>query len=254
VRSVGKIPRLSAADLEPIVEKCEQLYRRLNPKERSGLLREINEAIANYEFRCGQARAPGQFRKRVEDMRSALRRLQMKLPTDRHDDLFEFTVKLGDAYAAKHGAHPGITPVRMEDLSSMGIEDEFRYDSARRFQELKEAVDQVLSWTSGYQAEPIPRGGWVDLERIYGPTRGPLVSLTGKDLPGIFEKYIGQIEAGRQTNPPWVKFVSEVCKKVRIISRSNGLTPSAIRKNRKRLKSTPDPFELEEPIGPLWED
>ena len=250
--SSRKIPRLSTADLQPIVEKLTRNGRGLDVDLRRDLLWEINEAIARYEFRCGQARAPAQFRRRIEDMQSSLRRLQMKLPADRHDDLFEFTVQLGEAYAAKHGAHPGISPVRMGNLSSMGIEDEFRYDSARRFRELKEAVDQVLNWTSGHQAVPMPRGGWANLERIYGPTRGPLVALTGKDLPGIFEKYIGQIEAGQQANPPWVKFVSEVCKKVRIISRSNGLTPSAIKKYKMRLKKKPDPFELANPTGPGW--
>ena len=62
LRSVGKIPRLSAADLEPIVAKCEQLYRRLNPMERRrGLLREINEAIANTNLDAGRPALPDYF-------------------------------------------------------------------------------------------------------------------------------------------------------------------------------------------------
>ena len=132
----------------------------------------------------------------------------------------------------------------------MGMEDEFRFNSARRFRELKEAVDQVLSWTKAHGAVLMPRGGWANLERIYGPTRGPLVALTGKDLPGIFEKYFGQIEAGQQANPPWVKFVSEVCNKVHIISRSNGLTRSAIKKYRTRLKKKPESLRTRRPHRP----
>jgi hypothetical protein len=271
-------PAMTPSDIDDIVgETFKQSRPDVIRCNRAMLLQDINGAIEWYKFRARQARTLAPFRLRLHKLHTHLKGVQANLPiklrrtgwpdNPRKDKLFEYVAGLGETYAAAHPhftvnekweflqhlGHPGIKPKPLPVVRLPDIEDGYDFNSARRLRELIETVDEVLKWMeNGYAEAPIPKGGgWASLEKTYGDTRTPLVWLTGKGLPTIFEKYFGEIKG----NAPWIKFVRTVGQKAHISSRTDDLTPDAIKKNRKRLAAA-EPFETvdhkADPDGEKW--
>jgi hypothetical protein len=190
---------------------------------------------------------------------AALKRLQAKLPTNRHDALFKYVTRLGERYAAQHGRHSGIRPKPLPVVRLPDIDDGQEFGSARRLRELIEAVAQVTQWMKHFDEFTAPNQ-WARLENVYGRTRSPLVWLVGKELPSIFEKHFGPIKGagssrdrvtGKRAYALWVQFILSVCQIARITSKTGDLSEATIEKYRKRA-AAPERFEMVTPIGPEW--
>ena len=170
------------------------------PERRDAFLRDLKEAIEQFNFRQSYRihPTPVQFRKRFDELRASIRRLKVKLPpADQQNGLFNYIRRLGEAYAAEHGPHPGIEPVSMSSsLPSLTMQLEMPpdFNSAQRLRELIQCVDQVDCWMKNYSEDLVPKSGWSKL----GRTHSPELWLLGKQLPAIFDKYFGHWKGGRR--------------------------------------------------------
>jgi len=152
-RASARSRLLSAESVEELVARYSQIT--FERGTQNALRGDLNAAISQFKFRQGYATAPTltQFRQRFDRLRAALRRVKGELPPiDRQNDLFNYIRRLGEAYAAAHGPHPGIDPRKFPSLSEFGLEDETPdFNSAQRLRELIESVEQVSRWDGGLQ-------------------------------------------------------------------------------------------------------
>jgi hypothetical protein len=223
------------------------------PDTRDALRRDLNKAISDFQFRRSYAIAPtpAQFRKRFNDLHSALKWVKAKLPpADRQNDLFEYIRRLGEAYARVHGPHPHIEP-RPVSLRGLGLEDEVDFNSAQRLRELIESVHQISCWTEDYDENLVPKVGWSKLEKRYGRTHSPELWLIGKQLPKIFDEYFRHSKGGvrakqlsDETHSRRDLFVVAVLKYAGIrSSRNKEYSADVVEKYRNRARA-PEGFEL----------
>ena len=78
-------------------------------------------------------------------------------PIDRQNDLFNYIRRLGEAYAAAHGPHPGIDPRKFPSLSEFGLEDETPdFNSAQRLREVFQRLREPFPSTGGGGDVPGP--------------------------------------------------------------------------------------------------
>jgi hypothetical protein len=224
-----------------------------------------------------------QFKESFFEVRSQLKRLKRVLPSPSGDDydrqLFETIWRHGEAYAAKHEKpHPGIDPIELpaidlphafEHLGTERLEPERRYLSARRLQELIEAVDEVFGWMGQYDEGLIPNMGWKRLERYWrrvattqGRSKkerlsGAHVRLIGQGLPRVYEGHFGSLprsasSSGKDRNKriykPWVKFVCAVYE----AAFQKRLLQATVEEYWKRMQHAGLKVKL--PIGAEWQD
>jgi hypothetical protein len=245
---------LSACKVEELVRRYSQITFKLETQ--NALRDDLNAAISQFNFRQGYAtaRKPTRFRKDFESLRAALRRLKAKLPPiDRQNDLFNYLRRLGEAYAAAHGPHPGIDPQKFPSLSGFGLEDETPdFNSARRLRELIESVEQVSRWMAYYNEDVVPKIGWSKLQKIYGPTHSPELWLIGKELPAIFIKYFGQSKGPNRARQGYSRcdgFVVDVLEYAGIKTNKNKpYEADSVEKYRRRARK-PEGFELTDKVN-----
>jgi hypothetical protein len=246
--------RLSASEVEELVRRYSKITFEL--RTQNALRRDLNAAIYQFKFRQGYATAPTltQFRKRFDRLRAALRRVKGELPPiDRQNDLFNYIRRLGEAYAAAHGPHPGIEPRKFPSLSGFGLEDDPPdFNSAQRLRELIESVEQVSRWMASYNEDLVPKMGWSKLEKIYGPTHSPELWLIGKQLPEIFRKYFGRSKGPNRARQGYSRcdgFVVDVLEYAGIETNKNKpYEADSVEKYRRRARK-PEGFELTDKVN-----
>jgi hypothetical protein len=245
---------LSACKVEELVRKYSTITFELRTQD--ALRGDLNAAIWEFKFRQGYATAPTltQFRKRFDRLRAALRRVKGELPPiDRQNDLFNYIRRLGEAYAAAHGPHPGIEPREFPSLSGFGLEDEPPdFNSAQRLRELIESVEQVTRWMAYYNEDLVPKTGWSKLEKIYGPTHSSELWLIGKQLPAIFIKYFGRSKGPNRAGQGYSRcdgFVVDVLDCAGIKTNKNKpYEADSVEKYRRRARK-PEGFELTDKVN-----
>jgi len=257
-RASARSRPLRPCEVEQLLSRYSQITFDLGTQKalRDELNAELNAAISQFKFRQGYATAlkPTRFRKEFESLRAALRRLKAKLPPiDRQNDLFSYLRRLGEAYAAAHGPHPGIDPQKFPSLSGFGFEDETPdFNSAHRLRELIESVEQVSRWMADYNEDFVPKMGWSKLEKIYGATHSPELWLIGKQLPAIFIKYFGQSKGpnrARQGFSRCDRFVVDVLEYAGIKTNKNKpYEADSVEKYRRRARK-PEGFELTDKVN-----
>jgi hypothetical protein len=250
-RASARSRLLCAKNVEELVARYSQISFELGTQK--ALRGDLNAAISQFKFRQGYATAPTltQFRKRFDRLRAALRRVKGELPPiDRQNDLFNYIRRLGEAYAAAHGPHPGIEPQEFPSLAGFGLgEEPPDFNSARRLRELIESIHQVCSWMEAYNEDWVPKGGWSKLEKIYGPTHSPELWLIGKQLPAIFKKYFGRSKGRNRARRGYSRcdvFVVDVLEYADIKTNKNKpYEADSVEKYRRRARK-PEGFELTE--------
>jgi hypothetical protein len=253
-RASARSRPLRACEVEELVRRYSQITFALETQ--NALRGDLNAAISQFKFRQGYATAPTltQFRKRFDRLRAALRRVKGELPPiDLQNDLFNYIRRLGEAYAAAHGPHPGIEPRKFPSLSGFGLEDEpSDFNSARRLRELIESVEQVSRWMAYYNEDLVPKMGWSKLEKIYGPTHSPELWLIGKQLPAIFIKYFGRSKGpnrARQGRSRCDGFVVDVLEYAGIkTNRNKPYEADSVEKYRRRARK-PEGFKLTDKVN-----
>jgi hypothetical protein len=185
---------------------------------------------------------------KMEDQRRVLAR-HSRLVRNR---MFKAIRAHGEAYAQKHGPHFGIAPRQIPriDLREFEIDDEDErknreYGSSRILIDLIEKLVQVERWMGEYDPSLVPQSA---SDRIGRRTHKPYVRLIGQYLPELYEKYFGPIKG--PSNPRWVKFTSMVLKETLQIVAPSG----TIKKYRKRMRESGEPFEMVLPTGPEWQE
>jgi hypothetical protein len=245
---------LSAKSVEQLVARYSQITFELGTQ--NALRGDLNTAISQFKFRQGYATAPTltQFRQRFDRLRAALRRIKGELPPiDRQNDLFNYIRRLGEAYAAAHGPHPGIDPQKFPSLSGSGLEDETPdFNSAQRLRELIASVEQVSRWMAYYNEDLVPKIGWSKLQKIYGPTHSPELWLIGKQLPAIFKEYFARSKdpnRARQGCSRCDGFVVDVLEYAGIKTNKNKpYEADSVEKYRRRARK-PEGFELTDKVN-----
>ena len=279
-------PLLTFCEIDPIADDVSRALERspLTENEKRELLHSVNTVLDDYAIDDRLEKLPtlNQFKKSFSDVRAQLRRLKRVLPSPRGDDrdrqLFEAICRHGEAYAAKHGPHPGLDPIELpplslphapDDLGIERLEPARKYRSAYRLRELIEAVDEVFGWLDHYDEDLIPKMGWKQLERYWTRVatvrgrkkgegiRGAHVRLVGHALPEVYEGYFGSLPRSASSSgkdragriyKPWVKFVCAVYG----AAFQRLLSPATVEKYRKRMQDAGLKAVL--PIGPKWQN
>jgi hypothetical protein len=245
---------ITESDLELLIRK--HAPANIGRKARDDLLRELNSAISQFQFRQSYATAPtpAQFRKKFDDIRGALKRLKIKLPSvGQHDPMFNYICRRGEAYAAAHGPHPNIDPRKLPafgDPSDVktGIPETIDFNSARRLRELIESVDQVSHWMETYDENQVPKSAWSRLEKRHGRTHSRELWLIGKELPRIFAKYFEYLKGDRgikESGSRRDRFVVDVLRYAKIrTSKGKLYDVDTVEKYRRRAARMRGGFEL----------
>jgi hypothetical protein len=280
-------PQVTFSEIDRIADDVahELEYPPLMEDKKRELLHNINEALDNYAIEDRHEKLPtlNQFTKSFLSVRAKLKRLKQVLPAPHGDDcdrqLFEAICWHGETYAAEHGPHLGLDPIELPEiplpyaLEILGIErlePKRKYRSARRLQELIEAVDEVCAWVNQYDEDLIPNMGWKRLERYWtavaakhGRSKnerlsGAHVRLIGHGLPRVYEGHFESLprsassSGGRDRDEriykPWVKFVRAVYE----AAFQKRLSLATIEEYWKRMRYAGLKAEL--PIGPEWQN
>jgi hypothetical protein len=237
---------LSESEVKELIAQYSQSA--FQPDTRDALLRDLNKAISEFQFRWNYAIAPtpAQFRERFNGLHADLNRVKVKLPpADSQNPLFEYIRRLGEAYAR-------IEPRELHSLRGLSLEDEVDFNSAQRLRELIESVHQISCWMELYDENLVPKVGWSKLEKRYGRTHSPKLWLIGKQLPKIFDNYFQHLKGGSrakqlsdETYSRRDQFVVAVLKYAGIRSNKNKeYSADVVEKYRNRARETPEGFEL----------
>jgi hypothetical protein len=257
------VPRLLLSEVDEIADNVSNRLgkRTLTENRKRQLLHSINETLAQYAFyvNAEKERTPKQFKKDFDELRKHLKSLKSNLP--RSDVvLFDTICRHGEAYAERHGPHPGLEPARLPPLSLPDLEPELKFHSPRRLREMIEAVDQVEEWMNSYNIDLVPKIGWRRLTAIPGrQARLARVQLIGHALPKLYRKYFGRLPRSasspgtdKRTYRPWVDFVCEVYRIAGLGGGSSALAQSTVEQSWKRMQKIPLKMALD--VDVFWKN